>query len=49
MNFKCVGTGQPLLMVRAEPQVKADQNFQQEEFTAQSQKVNAYWVTNLTK
>lgn len=49
MNFERVGTGQPLLMVNAEPQVKEDQNFQQDEFTAQSQKVNAYWATNLTK
>jgi sporulation protein YlmC with PRC-barrel domain len=33
----------------AAPQVKDDQNFQQDDFAAQSQKVNAYWVANLTK
>ncbi|MBC7733933.1 MAG: PRC-barrel domain-containing protein [Bacteriovorax sp.] len=33
----------------AAPQVKEDQNFQQDEFAAQSQKVNAYWLANLTK
>lgn len=33
----------------AAPQVKEDQNFQQDEFAAQSQKVNAYWVAHLTQ
>jgi sporulation protein YlmC with PRC-barrel domain len=32
----------------AAPHVKEDQNFQQDEFTAQSQKVNAYWVAHST-
>lgn len=49
MNFERLGTGQPLLMVPAEQQVKAKQNFQQDEFTAQSRKANAYRVTHLTK
>jgi sporulation protein YlmC with PRC-barrel domain len=31
------------------PKVKEDWNFQQDEFAAQSQKVNAYWAANLTK
>lgn len=35
--------------MEAAPQVKEDQIFQQDKFTAQSQKVNAYWVANLTK
>lgn len=33
----------------AAPQVKQDQNFQQDEFAAQSQKVNAYWVAHSTQ
>jgi sporulation protein YlmC with PRC-barrel domain len=35
--------------MEAAPQVKEDQSFQQDEFAAQSQKVNAYWAANLTK
>jgi sporulation protein YlmC with PRC-barrel domain len=31
------------------PKVKGDWNYQQDEFAAQSQKVNAYWAANLTK
>ncbi len=36
-------------VIDAAPQVKEDQDFQQDEFAAQGQKVNAYWAANLTK
>ena len=49
MNLERLGTGQPLLMFHPEQQVKANHNFQQDEFTSQSRKANAYWVTHLTK
>jgi sporulation protein YlmC with PRC-barrel domain len=35
-------------VMEAAPQVKEDKSFQQDEFTAQSQKVNSYWAAKLT-